>query len=163
MLNFTVGPVQSCEEVLEIGKEQVPYFRTPEFSAVMKENEALIKKFFFASEESRTVFLTGSGTAAMEAAVMNIFDENDRVLVVNGGSFGERFVKLCQIHNIKYQEIKPKVGESVSESDLAPFENAGYTGMLVNIHETSTGVLYNIKLISDVKIHLIFYKKWYRI
>lgn len=149
MLNFTVGPVQSCEEVLEIGKEQVPYFRTPEFSAVMKENEALIKKFFFASEESRTVFLTGSGTAAMEAAVMNIFDESDKVLVVNGGSFGERFVKLCQIHNIKYQEIKPKVGESVSDSDLAPFENAGYTGMLVNIHETSTGVLYNIKLISD--------------
>ena len=39
MLNFTIGPVQSCEKVLEIGSQQVPYFRTAEFSSIMKENE----------------------------------------------------------------------------------------------------------------------------
>jgi len=149
MLNFTVGPVQSCEEVREIGKEQVPYFRTPEFSAVMKENENLIKKFFFAPEGARAVFLTGSGTAAMEAAVMNLFDEKDKVLVVNGGSFGARFAGLCKIHEIKHNEVKPEFGKSISKDDLQPFENAGYTGMLVNIHETSTGVLYDIELISE--------------
>lgn len=44
MLNFTVGPVQSFENVMEIGGMQIPYFRTPEFSAVMKENEALLKE-----------------------------------------------------------------------------------------------------------------------
>ena len=43
MLNFTVGPVMSNEEVLEIGSQQVPYFRTQEFSSVMLENEQLIK------------------------------------------------------------------------------------------------------------------------
>ena len=32
MLNFTVGPVMSDEIIREIGAEQVPYFRTPEFS-----------------------------------------------------------------------------------------------------------------------------------
>ena len=41
MLNFTVGPVMSCEEVRTIGAEQVPYFRTPEFSKIMFENENL--------------------------------------------------------------------------------------------------------------------------
>ena len=45
MLNFTVGPVMSCEEVRTIGAEQVPYFRTPEFSKIMFENENLMKKF----------------------------------------------------------------------------------------------------------------------
>lgn len=45
MLNFTVGPVMSSETVLSIGAEQVPYFRTYEFSEVMFENERLIKKF----------------------------------------------------------------------------------------------------------------------
>ena len=39
MLNFTVGPVMSSAEVLSVGAEQVPYFRTPEFSDVMFENE----------------------------------------------------------------------------------------------------------------------------
>ena len=42
MLNFTVGPVQADEVVREIGAQQVPYFRTPEFSAVMLENERLM-------------------------------------------------------------------------------------------------------------------------
>ena len=76
-----------------IGAEEVPYFRTPEFSAIMKENERLMKQFTGAPEDARAVFLTGSGTAAMEAAVMNLFTERDRVLVVNGGSFGARFAK----------------------------------------------------------------------
>ena len=44
MLNFTVGPVMSNEEVCRIGGEQVPYFRTPEFSSLMLENERLIKR-----------------------------------------------------------------------------------------------------------------------
>ena len=44
MLNFTVGPVMSDDVVCAIGAEQVPYFRTPEFSAVMLENEKLMKK-----------------------------------------------------------------------------------------------------------------------
>ena len=41
MLNFAVGPVMCSDEVRAIGGEQVPYFRTPEFSAVMLENERL--------------------------------------------------------------------------------------------------------------------------
>ena len=45
MLNFTVGPVMSDDAVRAIGAEQVPYFRTPEFSSVMLENENLMKKF----------------------------------------------------------------------------------------------------------------------
>ena len=46
MLNFTVGPVMASDEVRAIGAEQVPYFRTPEFSNIMFENEALMKKCF---------------------------------------------------------------------------------------------------------------------
>lgn len=43
MLNFTVGPVMSSPSVRAIGAEQVPYFRTKEFSDVMLENERLVK------------------------------------------------------------------------------------------------------------------------
>ena len=39
MLNFTVGPVMSGEQVRKIGGEQTPYFRNDEFSKVMFENE----------------------------------------------------------------------------------------------------------------------------
>lgn len=52
MLNFTVGPVMSSQEVFGIGAQQVPYFRTPEFSKVMLENEGLMKKFAKAPDGS---------------------------------------------------------------------------------------------------------------
>lgn len=149
MLNFTVGPVQMNEEVRKIGYEQVPYFRTEEFSKIMLENENYMKKFTNAPKDSRTVFITGSGTAAMEATVMNVFNKNDKVLIVNGGSFGQRFVEICKLHKIEYTEIKLKFGENITKELLEEYDNQKYTGFLVNIHETSTGVYYNIHTISE--------------
>lgn len=149
MLNFTVGPVMSSDEVRRIGAEQVPYFRTPEFSKIMLENEALVKKFAKASGNARVVFITGSGTASMEAAVMNVFDENDKVLVVNGGSFGHRFVQLCEVHHVPHTEIKLEAGKALKVEMLEQYEGAGYTGFLINVHETSTGVYYDIDMISE--------------
>ena len=148
MINFTVGPVQSCDEVRAIGSENVPYFRTPEFSAVMKENEALIKKFAKAPESARVVFITGSGTASMEASVMNTLTPEDKAIVINGGSFGERFVEICALHEIPFSEIKLEAGKALTEEMLAPYENGGYTAFIVNVHETSTGVHYDMDLIS---------------
>jgi len=148
MINFTVGPVQSSDAIRAIGAENVPYFRTPEFSKVMLENENLIKKFVKAEKKARVVFITGSGTASMEAVVMNLFNKKDKVLVVNGGSFGERFVRLCQIHDIQYTEIPIETGKTLTAEKLYSYDNQGYTGFLVNIHETSTGVYYNPELIS---------------
>lgn len=149
LLNFTVGPVQSGKEVREIGYEQVPYFRTPEFSDLMFENEKLIKRFVKAEDDARAVFITGSGTASMEAAVMNMYDEKDKVLIVNGGTFGQRFVELCRLHGIPYTEIPLEFGKKLKSDMLEAYENAGYTGFLVNVHETSSGVLYDMKVIHD--------------
>lgn len=149
MINFTVGPVQSSENVRSIGYEQVPYFRTEEFSNVMKENENLMLKFSKAPNNSRAVFITGSGTASMEAVVMNCFTKEDKVLVVNGGSFGQRFSDLCDIFEIRHDDIKLEVGKSLKKEELYKYDNQGYTGLLVNVHETSTGVHYDIEMISD--------------
>lgn len=149
MLNFTVGPVMSSEKVCAVGAEQVPYFRTSEFSDIMFENEKLMLKFAGAGENARAVFITGSGTASMEAAVMNLFTARDKVLVIDGGSFGHRFVEMLEIHEISHDVIKPEFAHGVTEQMLAKYDNMGYTGFLVNIDETSVGVLYDIRVISD--------------
>ena len=153
MINFTVGPVQSSEAVREIGAQNVPYFK------VMLENERLMLKFAGAPEGSRAVFITGSGTASMEATVMNLLTPEDRALVVNGGSFGARFCKICEIHGVPHDEIRLEVGHKLREEDLAAkdakiaknscgdSEGKGYTAFLVNKHETSTGVHYDMGLI----------------
>ena len=149
ILNFTVGPVMSNEAVLAVGAEQVPYFRTPEFSAVMLENESLMKKFAKAEENARVIFITGSGTASMEASIINVLTKNDNVLVINGGSFGSRFVQMLELHEIPYSEITMEMGYDITQEQLNCYDNKGYTAFVVNVHETSTGVHYNINLISS--------------
>ena len=149
MLNFSVGPVQSDDYVREIGSCQVPYFRTPEFSEVMFENEKLVLKFAKAPKGSRAVFITGSGTASMEASVINTLAKNDKAIVVNGGSFGHRFAEILDIHKIPHDDIVLETGKALTKEHLLPFENKGYTAFLVNVHETSTGVRYDMNLIGE--------------
>lgn len=149
MLNFTVGPVQSSDTVRVIGAEQVPYFRTAEFSEVMLENERLVKKFAHTTEDSRVVFMTCSGSGGMETAIMNTLSKQDKALVINGGSFGERFVELLALHEIPFTEIKIEYGKALRPEHLAPYEGKGYTSCLLQKHETSTGVHYDINMVSD--------------
>lgn len=149
MINFTVGPVQSSDSVRAIGAEQVPYFRTAEFSDTMFENERLVKKFANATEDSKVVFMTCSGSGGMETAIMNCLSKNDKVLVINGGTFGERFVELLALHEIPFTEIKLEHGKALKPEYLVPYEGKRYTAFLMQKHETSTGVHYDIDLVSD--------------
>ena len=148
MLNFTVGPVQSDERICALGANQVPYFRTPEFSEVMLENEHLPQVRRRPRRFARGL-LTGSGTAGMEAAVMNTLDASDKAIVVDGGSFGHRFVKLLEVHGIEHTAIALEAGSALAEEDLAPFAGAGYTALLINLCETSTGVVYDLGMVAD--------------
>ena len=149
MLNFTVGPVMSSDTVRAIGAEQVPYFRTAEFSELMLENECLIKKFTHATDGSRVTFMTCSGSGGMECAIMNCLTKKDKALVINGGSFGERFVELLTLHEIPFTDIKLGYGKVLQSKHLETYEGKGYTALLMQKHETSTGVHYDINLVSD--------------
>lgn len=147
MLNFTVGPVMSDPDIIEVANHSTPYFRTPEFSKVMKESEELVLRFLHAPTDSRCVFLTASGTGSMEACVMNILNEEDKVVVINGGSFGHRFVELCEVHNRNYTEVKCEFGKQLRRDQLSGLED--HTALLINMHETSSGVLYNMKMVAE--------------
>ncbi len=148
MINFSVGPVQMDDAVRNQGADQIPYFRTPEFSKIMLENEQFFSQFLNAPN-SRTIFMTGSGTASMEAAVENFFTKEDKVLVVNGGTFGTRLVQLCTVFEIPFEEIKLEYGQNLTEEMLNQYKNKNFTGMLLQHHETSTGVLYNLNMVGN--------------
>lgn len=148
MLNFTVGPVMSDSEVLGVSAQSAPYFRTTEFSEVMLENERWMLGLLNAPSGSRCAFLTCSGTGAMESAVMNVLSPSDRVVAINGGSFGQRFAELCRLHGCKVVEVSLEFGTQVRGEDLEKAVN-GATALVVNMHETSSGQLYDMSLISN--------------
>ena len=147
MLNFTVGPVMSCQDVIEVANHSSPYFRTPEFSEIMLTNESMMLELLYAPEGSRCVFLTASGTGAMESLVMNVLNDQDNIIVINGGSFGQRFVELLELHKKTFTEVKCEFGKQLRLEQLERLEN--HTALLINMHETSSGVLYNMEMISE--------------
>lgn len=146
---FTLGPVEMYPYTLRKASEQIPYFRTPEFSKIVLETETLLKNIANAKSDDKVVFLTSSGTGAMEATVMNCLSQDDYVLVIDGGTFGHRFVELCELHNIKHEILKVPYGKAFSAEWLEKYEMRGFTTLLVNIDETSTAQLYPIKILSD--------------
>lgn len=102
--------------------------------------------------------MTCSSTGSMEAVVMNCFTSEDKVLVINGGSFGQRFVELCEIHEIPHVVLKLEYGKKLTKDRLYKYDNQGFTGLLVNVDETSTAVLYDTMMIGEFcKKNNIFY------
>lgn len=149
-LNFTVGPVMSPRSVLDVAGKSAPYFRTREFSSLMCESQEYMKELCSAQEDAKCVYLTSSGTGAMEAVVMDVLKTHERVIVINGGSFGQRFVDMCRIHDIVVDEVKIAFGSQIQRDQLSDVITYGATALLVNMNETSSGSLYDMYMISSV-------------
>ena len=63
--------------------------------------------------------MAASGTGGMEAAVMNTCSAGDSVLVVNGGKFGERWLKICEAAGVQSVELKVEWGQAVQVAAVA--------------------------------------------
>ena len=139
----------SSKEVCSIGALQVPYFRTAEFSEIMLENEKYMLQYTKAPVGSKTVFMTCSSTGSMEAVIMNCFTTKDKVLIINGGTFGQRFVDICEIHEVPYVALELEHGRKLTKEKLYEYDDQDFTGLLVNVDETSTAVLYDTKMLGE--------------
>jgi len=126
----------------------LPYFRTDEFSDIYFECAERLRRLTGAPGDAHVYLLTCSGTGAMEAVVGGCFAGADRLLVVDGGGFGHRFAELAAHHGVAHEPVRLSFGEGLDygavDEALRGAPNAeAFTGMLVNIHETTTGQLYD--------------------
>ena len=146
---FTVGPVEPFPCTSNIYNQDIPYFRTTEYSELVQNCMEKLGKHLGLEDGGRIIYFASSGTGAMEATIDNLLSPHeDKALVINGGTFGNRFCQLLTHHNIPHTSISLNTGEELTENHLAPYANRGYSALLVNLHETSTGQLYDIKLLS---------------
>lgn len=144
---FTLGPVELHPDTLRIASEPLPYFRTEEFSQYMLKLEQALKTAAGAGKSFRALLLTMSGTGAMEAAVANLLGKKDKALVIDGGTFGHRFVELCQLYAVPHEVLKLEFGQTLTQERLFEYSGKGITALLVNLDETSTGQLYNKQIL----------------
>ena len=84
----------------------------------------------------------------MEAVIMNCFTPKDKVLIINGGTFGQRFVDICEIHEVPYVALELEHGRKLTKEKLYEYDDQDFTGLL-NVDETSTAVLYDTKMLGE--------------
>lgn len=80
---------------------------------------------------------------------MNCLTEHDKALVIDGGTFGRRFSELCSVHGIPHEDLTLEFGDALTPEMLAPYEGNGYTALLINLDETSTGQLYDGAMLGE--------------
>ena len=147
---MTPGPTPISEEVLLEHAKPLMHHRSPEFSKIFIEVTEKLKKLM--KTKNDLFILTSSGTGAMEASVTNFFSRGDRVLVVNIGSFGERFIKICKEFGLEVKSIDYEWGDAADPDDVkkALEEDGDIKGVMVQLSETSTGAINDVKAIGDI-------------
>jgi aspartate aminotransferase-like enzyme len=147
---MTPGPTPISEEVLLEHARPLMHHRSPEFSKIFMAVTEKLKKLF--KTKNDIFILTSSGTGAMEAAVTNSFSRGDKVLVASAGNFGERFKKISSIFNLEVISLDYEWGDTVDPADIKKVldENPDVKGVMVQLSETSTGALNDIKEIGNI-------------
>jgi aspartate aminotransferase-like enzyme len=146
---FTVGPVEMFPDSLAIAGQPLPYFRTAEFSRSVLACERDLCTLAGAPEGSRAILLTASGSGGMEAALINSVGAGDRVLIIVGGGFGERFCEICAEVGIDYDTVTLEPGRALAADVIAGLDLRPYKALLVNAHETTTGLRYDLQRLGD--------------
>jgi aspartate aminotransferase-like enzyme len=132
-----------------MGKQMINH-RGPEFAEIIAEVTEQLKHFY--QTENDLLILTGSGTGAMEAAVVNMHSPGEKVLAVSIGNFGDRFTEIARKFGLDVLKLEFPAGQAVDVDELARQldANPGITSVLVTHNETSTGVTNPLEAVARV-------------
>ncbi|KAA3644639.1 MAG: alanine--glyoxylate aminotransferase family protein [Chloroflexi bacterium] len=111
----------------------------PQFIAVMNEVQELLR-YVFQTENELTIPVSGTGSASMEAALVNFIEPGDRVLVAVNGYFGERLCDMAGRYGAEVDRIDRPWGEVFDPQEIADALKKNNYKLLALVHaETSTG------------------------
>lgn len=147
---LTPGPTPLPEEVrLALARDMI-HHRKQDFVRVMEGIQPGLQYLFGTTQQ--VLPLSCSGTGAMHAAVTNLFAPGQKVLVVEGGKFGERWREIAQAHGLLTTSLVLENGAAVSAAEVRAALDAdpGLRGVLVQASETSTGVLHPVRELGAV-------------
>jgi aspartate aminotransferase-like enzyme len=125
------------------------HHRTPEYEAIFADVRRDLKLLFQCVSE--VLMLAASGTGAMEAAVVNTLSPGERVLVVRGGKFGERWAEICEAHGVQVVPVDVPYGKSIDPAAVAALLDAqpDIRAVFATHSETSTGTIHDIQGVAD--------------
>lgn len=151
MVNLRIpGPIPVNDDILESMGTPMINHRGPEFKEILYRTTERLKTVF--STRNDVYIITGSGTSAMEAAVVNTLSPGDKAINATVGVFGNRFGVISNRYGIDLVSLEFPFGSDVDLDVLRKCLNANpdVKAVMVTHNETSTGVTNNLQAISAV-------------
>lgn len=108
-------------------------------------------KYLLQTNNEVTLCLSASGHGGMEAALCNLIEDGDVVLIANCGLWGERAAFMAKRFNADVIEMKKNPGDKITANEVREqFETHRPTIFFLTHGESSTGQLYNLEGIGDL-------------
>ena len=152
------GPTPVPEKVLQaLGKHPIGH-RSKDFQDLVKITTENLKWLHQTKNDVLTI--TGSGTAAMEAGIINTLSKGDKVICGENGKFGQRWVKVAKEFGLEVIKIDAEWGKPLNPEDfkkiLEEDKQKEIKAVILTHSETSTGVINDLQMIST---HIRNHKK----
>ncbi|MFQ3546267.1 alanine--glyoxylate aminotransferase family protein [Halobacillus rhizosphaerae] len=151
-LLHTPGPTPIPPSVDRAMSQPIIGHRGQKCKDLLKEMTPRLKTVFGSSQDVQLI--TGSGTSALEAAVVNTTSPGDEVIVVVAGAFGERFAKICNTYELTVHQIDVEWGKAVQPEAVEAVlkQHPDTKAVFVTHCETSTGVMHPVEEIAQ-RVH----------
>ncbi|MFJ5624515.1 2-aminoethylphosphonate--pyruvate transaminase [Peribacillus loiseleuriae] len=149
---LTPGPLTTTIAV----KEEMLFDRCTwdyDYKEITQKIRAQLLEFAGATREEYTaVLMQGSGTFAVESVMTSTISQQDKVLIVTNGAYGERVVKMAQCIGLNFREYSVAYNEYPNEVEIRDIleEDQEITHIVMVHCETTTGILNPIDMISKL-------------
>lgn len=145
------GPVNTTSTVKSALVHHDVCHRDSTFSELLVSLTDKLRRIFRGTPHHTVLAITGSGTAAMEAAITSTVPRGKKLLVVDNGAFGERMVEVASVHEMDIVHLRYAWGQTVDAADVerALEANPDIAVVAMVHHETSVGLLNPVRAIGE--------------
>ena len=149
-LLYAPGPSPVRESILRAMTQPVLGHLDPAFLRCMDEIKVMLR-YLFATENRVTLPVSGTGSAGMEAAILNTVEPGDDVVVCTMGVFGDRMLNIVERTPANPIVVRAEWGQPVDIDRIAEAMASCRPRALALVHvETSTGVAQNLEDLAEI-------------
>jgi len=145
------GPSPVDDRILSAMAAPVLGHLDPLFLQCMDDVQSLLR-YVFETENRVTIPISATGSAGMEAALVNVIEPGDEVVVCIHGVFGERMRDIVERSGARAIVVEAKWGEAIDPGKIeSALKSSSRPRALSIVHaETSTGVLQDLSGLAEM-------------
>lgn len=144
------GPIDFDPAVLRAMSAKTLSHMSLEFAEIFGRVLENLRKVFL-TEKGQPFVVAGSGTLAMDMAIVNLVEPGEKALVLSSGFFGDRMADIARRYQAEVVVVKAPIGEVPSLEEAEIYLKEGGFKVIAATHvDTSTGVAVDVKALGEL-------------